>query len=408
MPADQKKSIFLEINYPFILALNEKIVMSEISDQIQTLVPEYVRNLQVYQAGKPIDELTRERGLTKISKLASNENPLGPSPFAIQKMTMALWDVHRYPDMNAYQLKSALAKLYKLKNENIILGNGSEGIMAYIARAFVQPGHEILTSEHTFIGFSIIARSVGAELKTVPLTSDYRFDVIGLAKKITSKTKIIYICNPNNPTGTYITKTEFDILMSKVPKHVLVILDEAYFEFACETPDYPNSMDYRYDNVITLRTFSKAYGLSGIRIGYGFGHEDLISNLHKVKLPFEPGLIAQQGALGAIYDKPHLRRTVGNNRRRYIELFEFLTKHDFKPIQSVANFIAFKTGSEAASRYLFDRLLDHGVIIRQLKANEMPDYVRVSLGTKSEMRHFFNAMEEVLPEYNKRYGRPKS
>jgi histidinol-phosphate aminotransferase len=379
--------------------------MSEISDQIQTLVPEYVRNLQVYQAGKPIEELAREKGLKKISKLASNENPLGPSPFAIKNMTNALWDVHRYPDMSAYQVKSALAKLYKLKKENIILGNGSEGIMAYIARAFVQPGHEILTCDNTFIGFYIIARSVGAILKTVPL-KNYRFDVHLLAKSITKKTKVIYICNPNNPTGTYITKTEFDYLMSHVPSHVLVILDEAYFEFAKIRSDYPDSMDYRYDNVLTLRTFSKAYGLSGIRIGYGFGHEDLIANLHKVKLPFEPGVIAQVGALGAIFDKPHLRRTIINNIRRYEETFEFLTKHQFNPIPSATNFICFKTGSEIASKYMFDELLNHGVIIRQLKANEMPDFVRVSLGTKKEMKHFFEAMEAILPEYNKRFGRP--
>ena len=381
--------------------------MSEISDQIQTLVPDYVRSLKVYQAGKPIDELVREKGLTRISKLASNENPLGPSPYAIKSMTNALWDVHRYPDMNAYLVKNALAKLYKLKNENIILGNGSEGIMAYIARAFISPGQEVLTSQNTFIGFSIVMRSVGANLKTTPLTKDYRFDVEALAKNITKKTKVIYICNPNNPTGTYINKTEFDYLMSKVPNHVLVILDEAYFEFANGHEDYPNSMDYRYDNVLTLRTFSKAYGLSGIRIGYGFGHEDLISNLSKVKLPFEPGLIAQMGAAGAIHDKPHLRRTIVNNVRRYNETFAFLVKHEFNPIKSVANFIAFKTGSDAASHYMYEVLLNHGVIIRQLKANEMPEYVRVSLGTKREMNHFFSAMEEILPEYNKRYGRPK-
>lgn len=382
--------------------------MSEISDQIQTLVPDYVRNLTVYQAGKPIDELIREKGLTRVSKLASNENPLGPSPFAIKAMTNALWDVHRYPDMNAYMLKKSLSKLYKLKHENIILGNGSEGIMAYIARAFIQPGQEVLTCQNSFIGFSIISRSVGATLKTVPLTKDYRFDVEGLKKSITEKTKVIYICNPNNPTGTYITKNEFDVLMAHVPDHVLVILDEAYFEFAEGFEDYPNSMDYRYDNVLTLRTFSKAYGLAGIRIGYGFGHEDLIANLSKVKLPFEPGLIAQMGAAGAIHDKPHLRRTIVNNQRRYQETFDFLTKHDFNPIKSVANFIAFKTGSNEASAYMFDKLLDHGVIIRQLKANEMPDYVRVSLGKKSEMGHFFKAMEDILPEYNKRFGRPKS
>jgi histidinol-phosphate aminotransferase len=167
-------------------------------------------------------------------------------------------------------------------------------------------------------------------------------------------------------------------------------------------------MDYRYDNVITLRTFSKAYGLAGIRIGYGFGHEDLIGNLHKVKLPFEPGVIAQMGAAGAIHDKPHLRRTIVNNQRRYAETFEFLTKHQFNPIKSVANFITYKTGSEEASKFMFDELLNHGVIIRQLKANEMSDYVRVSLGTKKEMNHYFRAMEAILPEYNKRYGRPKA
>ncbi len=380
--------------------------MSEISDKIQTLVPDYVRSLQVYQAGKPIEELTRERGVKKVSKLASNENPLGPSPYAIREMTNALWDVHRYPDMHAHEVKSALAKMYKLKKENIILGNGSEGIMGYIARAFIQPGHEILTSENTFIGFYIIARSVGAKLKTLPLTKDYRFDVKAIANAINEKTKVIYICNPNNPTGTYITKTEFDYLMEHVPSHVLVILDEAYFEFAKGKEDYPDSMDYRYDNVITLRTFSKAYGLSGIRIGYGFGHEDLIANLTKVKLPFEPGLIAQKGALGALSDKPHLSRTVLNNNRRYEEAYEYLKNNKFNPVKSVANFICFKTGSEAASMYLFDKLLDHGVIIRMLKANEMPEYVRVSLGTKKEMNHFFKAMDAVLPEYNKRFGRP--
>lgn len=374
--------------------------------EIENLVPDYIRNLQVYQAGKPIDELIREKGLTRISKLASNENPLGPSPYAIKNMTNALWDVHRYPDMNAYVLKSNLAKLYKLKTDNIILGNGSEGIMAYIARTFISPGQEILTCENTFIGFSIIARSVGAKIVTVPL-KNYRFDVQALRDKMTPLTKVIYICNPNNPTGTYITKKEFDYFMEKVPSHVLVILDEAYFEFAESfQADYPNSMDYRYDNVLTLRTFSKAYGLSGIRIGYGFGHEDLIGNLHKVKLPFEPGVIAQVGALGAIFDRPHLKRTIKNNIKRYQETFEFLQKNEFKPIPSVANFICFKTGSEIASKYMFDELLNCGVIIRQLKANEMPDYVRISLGTKNEMAHFQEAMECILPEYNKRYGRP--
>ena len=371
----------------------------------RSLVPDYLKELKVYQAGKPIDELAREKGLTNISKLASNENPLGPSPFAIREMTNGLWDLHRYPDMHAYQLKKSLCELYNLKPENIILGNGSEGIMAYIARAFLQPGDEVLTCDNTFIGFYILARSVGAKLNRVPLTSDYRFDVKALAESINEKTKAIYIANPNNPTGTYITKKEFDYLMEYVPDHVLVLLDEAYFEYANHHDDYPDSMDYRYDNVITLRTFSKAYGLSGIRVGYGFAHEELIANLSKVKLPFEPNLIGQLGAKGALYDQPHLERTLKNNTKRYDETVKFLVDKGFNPIKSITNFITFKTGSLEASDWLFEKLLDLGVIIRGLKANEMPDYVRVSLGTKEEMQHFFSAMEEVLPEYDKLFGR---
>ncbi len=371
----------------------------------KSLVPQYIQELKVYQAGKPVDELAREKGLKKISKLASNENPLGPSPFAIREMTMGLWDLHRYPDMHAYKLKSALSSLYNLKKENIILGNGSEGIMAYIARAFMSPGDEVLTSEKTFIGFYIIARSVGANLKLVPLKEDYRFNIDALIEGITDKTKVIYIANPNNPTGTYIKKEEFDHLMSKVPSNILVILDEAYFEFAKQFKNYPDSMDYRYDNVITLRTFSKAYGLSGVRVGYGFGNENLISNLSKVKLPFEPNLIAQLGAKGALYDHPHLKRTLENNTTLYRLTFDFLINKQFTPIPSITNFITWKTGSEKASDYLFENLLNLGVIIRPLKANEMPNYVRVSIGTEEEMKHFFEAMNEVLPRYDHLFGR---
>ncbi len=369
------------------------------------LVPDYIEKLEVYQAGKPIDELAREKGLTKISKLASNENPLGPSPMAIREMTNALWDVHRYPDMFAHQLKNALCELYNLKPANIILGNGSEGIMGYIVRAFLQPNEEVVTSENTFIGFLILAKSVGAKLIQVPRKSDYKYDVEAMAKKITPNTKIVYIANPDNPTGTYITKEEFDYLMKHVPSHTIVILDEAYFEFARECWDYPDSMNYRYDNVITLRTFSKAFGISGVRCGYGFGHEYLIGNLHKVKLPFEPSLIAQKGAYGALKDYPHLKRTLDNNKKRYTETVNFLTAKGFKPIPSVTNFITLKTGSEEASMYLFNELLNYGVIIRPLKANLMPDHVRISIGTKDEMKHFFEAMEEVLPGYDKKFGR---
>jgi histidinol-phosphate aminotransferase len=370
------------------------------------LVPDYIERLETYQAGKPIDELAREKNLTRISKIASNENPLGPSPMAIREMTNVLWDVHRYPDMHAFQLKEALCKLYRLKPNNIVLGNGSEGIMGYICRAFLQEGDEVVTASNTFIGFLILAKSVGAKLIEVPRKSDYKYDIEAMAKKITPDTKIVYLANPDNPTGTYITKLEFDALMKHVSPHTIVILDEAYFEFAKEWPDYPDSMDYRYDNVVTLRTFSKAYGLSGVRVGYGFGHDVLINALHKVKLPFEPSLVAQKGAFGALSDRPHLDRTLHNNRERFQDLWNFLTRHNFKPIASVCNFITFKTGSEEASLALFNGLLDKGVIIRPLRANLMPDHVRVSLGTRDEMNHFFEVMEEILPAYTAKFGRP--
>lgn len=370
------------------------------------LIPDYLEKLQVYQAGKPIHEVAREKGLTHISKLASNENPLGPSPFAIREMTNALWDVHRYPDMHATDLKNALAELYKVKKENIILGNGSEGIMGYIARAFIQPGEEVLTAEKTFIGFHILATAAGAKVVTVPRTADMRYDVKELAKAVNENTKVLYIANPDNPTGTYITEHEFDYLMQFVPKHTIVILDEAYFEFAQSTWDYPDSMKYRYDNVITLRTFSKAYGLGGIRVGYGFANEEFIAALHKVKLPFEPSLIAQKGAIGALKDYPHLERTIRNNTKRYYETLKFLDQRNFRPIRSITNFISFRTGSEAASDHLFNELLNRGVIIRPLKANKLPDWVRVSIGLKEEMKHFFSAMDDILPIYDNQYGRP--
>lgn len=369
------------------------------------LVPDYIEKLEVYQAGKPIEEVAREKGLTKISKLASNENPLGPSPFAIREMTNALWDVHRYPDMFANDVKKALSELYRLKPQNIILGNGSEGIMGYIVRAFLQPDEEVVTSENTFIGFLILAKSVGAKLIQVPRRPDYKYDVKAMAEKITENTKIVYIANPDNPTGTYITKEEFDFLMKHVPPHTIVILDEAYFEFAQGQWDYPDSMNYRYDNVLTLRTFSKAYGICGVRCGYGFGHEYLIGNLHKVKLPFEPSLIAQKGAVGALKDYPHLVRTLENNKERYHELYTYLKRNGFNPIPSVTNFVTIKTGSEEKSNFLYNELLNHGVIIRPLRANLMPDHVRISLGTKEEMNHLYEAMDEVLPRYYQKFGR---
>ena len=387
--------------------LKEYLQKRTIMDTVRQLVPQYIQNLQAYSSGKPIEELAREKNLDRISKLASNENPLGPSPFAIREMTNALWDTHRYPDGQAFHLKNKISEYWDLKQENIILGHGSEGVMTCVARAFIQPGYEVLTSENTFIGFYILAKSFGAKINTVPLKSGHKYDVEALKDNITENTKVIYVANPNNPTGTYITKDEFDYLMDYVPKNCLVILDEAYFEFACQCPDYPDSMDYRYDNVITTRTFSKAHGLSGIRVGYGFAHEQLIENLNKVRPPFDPNSIAQAGAVGALDDRPHLERTIRDNKELYQRTFSFLQKHSFDPIPSVTNFITFKVGDVESCQAMHDALLNHGVIVRPLAKNSMPGFVRVSIGTHEEMDHYFTAMEEMLPCWAKQFGRPR-
>jgi histidinol-phosphate aminotransferase len=387
------------LDFPLLLPKTKDNTVS-----LRPLVPEYIQRLKVYQAGKPIDELAREKKLTRISKLASNENPLGPSPKALEAIRENLSELHRYPDMNAYATKTALAEKYQLKRENIILGNGSEGIMAYICRAFLQPGDEILTSDKTFIGFYILARASGCNLVTTPMTEDYRFDVKAMAQKITDNTRVIYIANPNNPTGTYINKSEFDFLMEKVPAHCIVILDEAYFEYAVLKEDYPDSMNYRYDNVITLRTLSKAYGIAGVRMGYGFAHENFIENLHKVKLPFEPNLLAQKAAVAALKDEEHLKNTVELNSELMEKTVQYLKSKGLKPIPSVTNFVTFKTGSGEASDWMFQELLNQGVIIRPLKANEMNDFIRVSIGTRDEMDHYFEAMDNILPKFMDKFG----
>ena len=272
------------------------------------LVPPYIEALEPYTPGKPAAELQRELGITGIVKLASNENPLGPSPRSLAAMQREFSTLHLYPN-GGLELRQVLAQKFNLRPENVIAGSGSEGIMSSIIRTFLCDDDEVLTSEGTFVGFYVLARSRGVKMVTVPLR-DYRYDLPAIADRVSQRTKIVYLANPNNPTGTIVTTREFDTFMSSVPPHVLIILDEAYFEYAKENPLYPDSMHYRYDNVITLRTFSKIYGLAGVRIGYGFAHDQLISNLLKVKLPFEPSTLAQAAGMAALEDSEFLYRSL--------------------------------------------------------------------------------------------------
>ena len=358
-----------------------------------SLVPPHIASLQPYKAGKPIDEVKRELGLTRVIKLASNENPLGPSPLAITELRSALADLHLYPN-GGYDLRVALAKRFGTKIENVIAGSGSEGVMLNIMRTFLDDGDEVLTTESAFIGFQVLAKSTGVPYNTVPYL-DWKYDLEALASQITPSTKIIYLANPNNPTGTMFTRDEFERFYARVPGRVIIILDEAYFEYAQHDPTYPDSLRYRLDNVITLRTFSKIYGLAGIRIGYGIAHEEMISHLLKTKLPFEPSSLAQAAALGALRDSEFLAASQRVNHAGLAFLAPALEELGYRVVPSAANFYMVVCESEADVNEIFAGLLRQGVIVRPLRPFGLPYCLRISIGTEEENHFLIEALKRI-------------
>ncbi len=357
------------------------------------LVPSYIEALRPYEAGRSIESVRREYGLTRIAKLASNENPLGPSPKAVEAMTAALRGLNLYPN-GGLDLREVLAAQFDLKLENVIAGSGSEGIMSNIIRAFLCDEDEVLTTDAAFIGFQVLAKSRGVKYRTVPYR-EWHYDLPALASQINANTKIIYLANPNNPTGTIFTKHQFDEFYKHVPERVLIILDEAYFEYAKDNPRYPDSMHYRYDNVITLRTFSKIYGLAGVRIGYGFAHDELIRNLLKVKLPFEPSTPAQAAGIAALADKEFLHRSLELNARGLRYLSEGMSALGMQVVPSEANFLMAVLPSEKEANRIFEELLSQGVVVRPLEAFGLPHCIRVSTGTDEDNRFALDAMRRV-------------
>jgi len=359
------------------------------------LVPSYIKNLANYVPGKAIKEVQRELGLDHVDKLASNENSLGPSPKAIEAMANSLSGLHRYPDISGFELRTKLANRFNIKIENVIIGGGSEGIMSTIMRTFLLSDDEIVSAANSFIGFRVLANASGRKVHWVPM-KNYRYDLEAMAEKVTDYTKIIYIANPDNPTGTYITREEFEEFYVHVPERVLIILDEAYYEFAQSRDNYPDSMTYRYDNIITLRTFSKAYGLAGLRIGYGFAHDELIRNLMKVKEPFSPSLIAHTAGSAAMDDIKFLEKTLAINNDGYIFLQKELTSLGIETIPSVANFLTsiWETNTQALD--ITQSLLKKGVIVRNLKAFGWPNCIRISIGTADENGRFIDALKSIL------------
>jgi len=358
------------------------------------LVPRFIADLKPYEVARSVDEIRRLYGTSRVVKLASNENPLGPSPLAVKGMAEALQTANLYPT-GGVRLRQELARQFEVKPENVIAGSGSEGIMSNIFRAFLEDDDEVLTANATFIGFRVLAQSRGVAYRTVPLR-DWRFDLAALAQAVNEKTKIVYLANPNNPTGTIFTRQEFDEFYGHIPERVLIILDEAYFEFAKDNPRYPDSMHYRYDNVITLRTFSKAYGLAGVRIGYGFAHESLISALLKVKLPFEPSSLAEAAGIAALSDREFLHRTLENNARGMRFVTKELQELGIEAVPSEANFALTLWPSEEAAASLAEALLRAGVIVRPMTAYGVPSGIRISIGAPEENELLIEAVSRAI------------
>ena len=359
------------------------------------LVPSYIQQLANYKPGKPIAEAQRELGIKDFIKLASNENPLGASPKGLAAIQDSLKNLHRYPDATGHELRTKLANRFNIKIENVVLGAGSEGIMSTIMRTFLLSDDELISAANSFIGFRVLANASGRRVHWVPM-KNYRYDLEAMADKITDYTKIIYIANPDNPMGTTITRQEFDEFYRHVPERVLIILDEAYYEFAQDSPNYPDSMSYRYDNVITLRTYSKAYGLAGIRVGYGFAHESLIGNLLKVKVPFEPSLSAQAAGMAALDDVDFLTETLKINQEGMAFLKQEFDALGIEQIPSAANFITPVWDSEKTASTMTQNLLEKGVIVRQLTGFGWPNSIRISVGLESENQKCIESLKEIL------------
>ena len=357
------------------------------------LVKKNILSITAYQPGLPIEEVKRKLGLKNVIKLASNENPLGPSPKVVAAIKRDLININRYPDGSGFYIKRSLAKNFNLKPENIILGNGSDEIIDIIVKTFLKNGEEVLTSKGTFLEYAIATKANAGKIRTVAL-KNYTYDVDAIKKAVTAKTKIIFIANPNNPTGTYLNKSELNNLIRCLPKKVIVVLDEAYDEFVT-AGDFPKGLSYLRSskNVIVLRTFSKAYGLAGLRIGFGIAKPQFINFMERIRQPFNTNSLAQAAAIAALTDKTFLRKTkkLINIEKRYI--YEQFEKMGIEFIPTQANFILFKIVN---AKYVVDALLKKGVIVRLMKQFGLNNCLRVTIGTKKENRRFINTLKVIL------------
>ena len=362
---------------------------------ISDLAPDYIRAIAPYQGGKPIAELAREMGLNEadIVKLASNENPLGISPKAQMAIDEAIHAIARYPDGNSFELRKCVSEKFGVAHNQIVFGNGSNDILELAARAFLHAGCEAIYSQHAFAVYPLVTQAVGAT-GVVVKAENYAHDLDGFLQAITSKTRLIFIANPNNPTGTLIAKDVLKAFLKQVPTHILVVLDEAYNEYL-SVVHKSEAIGWlsAFDNLIISRTFSKAYGLAGLRIGFGLMHANVADMLNRVRQPFNVNSIAQAAAVASLQDDDFVARSYALNQAGMVQLTQGFKQLRLAYIESYANFVSFKVANAANVN---QQLLQNGVIVRPIANYEMPEYLRVSIGLFSENARFLAVLEKIL------------
>ena len=369
--------------------------LAEIADSFFTPA---VNDLVPYEPGKPVEEVQRELGLERVVKLASNEGPYGPFPEALEAMTRAAGELNRYPDGGAYRLRSALAERLDLRFEEVAPGAGSDGLVDCLSQASLEPGDEIVCGWPSFPSYAIDARKLGATPRTIPL-KDGRYDLEGMLDAVGPRTKIVYVCLPNNPTGTTNTRAELDAYFERIPDHVLTVLDQAYFEYI-DDPDYPDGIEAYLKQgrrVVVLRTFSKIYGLAGLRIGYALAPAPVVTAIAKVRRAFDITTPAQEAALASLDSRDELVRRRKTNDEGRPQLEAILRGHGLEPVgPAVANFLFAEVGED--SRPFFEQLLHEGVIVRPTHGFGAPDAIRITVGTEDEHRFLADTLSRVRPK----------
>jgi len=361
--------------------------------------PDYVRAIAPYQGGKPIAEVAREFGLDEaaIVKLASNENPLGIPQSSQLAMQQAFADLARYPDSNGFDLKAAIAKKFKVPSDWITLGNGSNDILELAARALVQPGQSVVYSQYSFAVYPLATQAVGARAIVVP-ANDFGHDLEAMVDSIASDTKLVFVANPNNPTGTFVAGEQIEVMLKRIPSHVVVVLDEAYTEYLPSHLHYDSLAWVRqYPNLIVSRTFSKAYGLAGLRVGFGIAQPALTDLLNRIRQPFNVNSPAQAAAVAALSDDEYLFKSAQLNAEGYRQITEAFTHMGIEFVPSYGNFVLFRAGDDdGAGARVYLALLKQGVIVRPVGNYGLPQWLRVSIGLPHENEAFLKALKSVL------------